>query len=173
VGRHHSRSHHSGSLGQCTLEQCPLIQLWRPPVYSTFGPGVSQQRTRLGKRSCLLALRSIATDASHQSRPKTSTGHLASGQAQSRTQRRLNYRVNLNLQWIGSCANASHANRHRSASEPLGWSSAVGTKTKADPKRRATVIPIFCRYQPMVRLDDGARDGQAHAFRLRCCRRRL
>lgn len=30
-------------MGQCTLGQCPLIQLWRPPVYCTFGPGVSRQ----------------------------------------------------------------------------------------------------------------------------------
>ena len=41
-------------------------------------------------------------------------------------------------------------------------------KRKFDPNRRATVIPIFCRYQAMVRLDNGARDEQphAHAFRL-------
>jgi len=45
-GRRHSRSHHMG-LGQCPQGQCPLIQLWRPPVYSTFSPGVSQH-TRLG-----------------------------------------------------------------------------------------------------------------------------
>jgi hypothetical protein len=32
-------------------------------------------------------------------------------------------------------------------------------KRKPDPKRRAAVIPIFCRYQPVVRLDNGARDG--------------
>ena len=31
----------AGLWKQRTLEQCPLIQLWRPPVYSTFGPGVS------------------------------------------------------------------------------------------------------------------------------------
>ena len=74
----------------------------------------------MGKRSCLLALRSIATAASRQSRPKISTGHLPSGQVQSRTQqRRLNYRVNLNLQWIGSCANASQANRHGSKGAPV------------------------------------------------------
>ena len=38
----------------------------------------------------------------------------------------------------------------------------------AHPERRAAVIPIFCRYLPFVRLDNGARDGQshAHAFRL-------
>jgi hypothetical protein len=102
------------AMGRCTLGQCPLIQLWRPPVYCTFGPGVSRQHTPLGKRSCLLALRSIATAASHQSRPKISTGHLAKGQAQLRMQRRLNYRVSLNLRWIGSCANASHANRQGS-----------------------------------------------------------
>ena len=39
---------------------------------------------------------------------------------------------------------------------------------KPDPERRAAVISIFCPYQPVVRLDNGARDGQphAHAFRL-------
>jgi hypothetical protein len=39
---------------------------------------------------------------------------------------------------------------------------------KPNPKRRTGVIPIFCPYQPMVRLDNGARDGQSHdhAFRL-------
>ena len=44
---------------------------------------------------------------------------------------------------------------------------AVG-KRKPDPERRTAVIPIFCPYQPLVRLDNGARDGQshAHAFRL-------
>ena len=41
-------------------------------------------------------------------------------------------------------------------------------KRKFDPKRRAAMVPIFCRYLPIVRLDNGARDGQphAHAFRL-------
>ena len=39
----------------------------------------------------------------------------------------------------------------------------LSDKRKLDPERRAAVIPIFCRYQPMVRLDDGARDGQPHA----------
>ena len=41
-------------------------------------------------------------------------------------------------------------------------------KRKPDPERCAAVIPIFGRYQPLVRLDNGARDGQphAHAFRL-------
>ena len=44
----------------------------------------------------------------------------------------------------------------------------LSDKGKPDPKRRAAVIPIFRRYQPMVRLDNGARDGQPHphAFRL-------
>ena len=36
-------------------------------------------------------------------------------------------------------------------------------KRKPDPERRAAVIPIFCPYQPIVRLDNGARDGQPHA----------
>ena len=38
---------------------------------------------------------------------------------------------------------------------------------KPDPERRTTVIPIFGRYLPMVRLDNGACDGQphTHAFR--------
>ena len=36
-------------------------------------------------------------------------------------------------------------------------------KRKFDHKRRAAVIPIFCRYQAMVRLDNGACDGQSHA----------
>jgi hypothetical protein len=36
-------------------------------------------------------------------------------------------------------------------------------KRKPDPERRTAVIPIFCRYEPIVRLDDGARDGQPHA----------
>src|SRR5438105_4239836 len=31
---------HGGPLGQCTLEQCPLIQLLGPPAYSTFDPGL-------------------------------------------------------------------------------------------------------------------------------------
>ena len=35
----------------------------------------------------------------------------------------------------------------------------LSDKRKLDPKRRAAVIPIFCPYQPMMRLDDGARDG--------------
>ena len=41
-------------------------------------------------------------------------------------------------------------------------------KRKSDPKRRATMIAIPCRYQPVVRLDNGAHDGQphAHTFRL-------
>ena len=41
-------------------------------------------------------------------------------------------------------------------------------KGKPDPERRAAMIPIFGRYLPIVRLDNGARDGQphAHAFRL-------
>src|SRR5258708_40214047 len=44
----------------------------------------------------------------------------------------------------------------------------LSDKRKPDPERRAAVIPIFCPYQPMVRFDDGARDGQphAHAFSL-------
>jgi hypothetical protein len=44
----------------------------------------------------------------------------------------------------------------------------LSDKGKPDPKRRAAVVPIFRRYLPMVRLDNGARDGQphAHAFRL-------
>jgi hypothetical protein len=39
---------------------------------------------------------------------------------------------------------------------------------KLDPERRATVNPIVCCYQPIVRLNNRARDGQphAHAFRL-------
>jgi hypothetical protein len=40
-------------------------------------------------------------------------------------------------------------------------------KRKPDPERRAAVIPIFCRYMPVVRLDDGVRDGQAHAHAIR------
>jgi hypothetical protein len=41
-------------------------------------------------------------------------------------------------------------------------------KRKFDPKRRATVISISRRYLPIVRLDNGTRDGQphTHAFRL-------
>jgi hypothetical protein len=35
-------------------------------------------------------------------------------------------------------------------------------KRKPDPKRRAAVITIFCPYQSLVRLDNGARDGQTH-----------
>jgi len=51
---------------------------------------------------------------------------------------------------------------------PFGERSGLLDKRRPDPKRRAAVIPIFRRYQPIVRLDDGARDGQphAHAFRL-------
>jgi hypothetical protein len=41
-------------------------------------------------------------------------------------------------------------------------------KRKPDPERRAAVSLISCRYEPMVRFNNGARDGQphAHAFRL-------
>ena len=41
-------------------------------------------------------------------------------------------------------------------------------KGNFDPKRPATLIPISRRYLPIVRLDDGTRDGQphTHAFRL-------
>jgi hypothetical protein len=41
-------------------------------------------------------------------------------------------------------------------------------KRKPDPERRAAVNLISCRYEPMVRFNNGARDGQphAHAFRL-------
>src|SRR5258705_9916162 len=44
----------------------------------------------------------------------------------------------------------------------------LSDKRKPDPERRAAVIPIFCPYQPVVRLDNGARDGEPHphAFRL-------
>ena len=34
---------------------------------------------------------------------------------------------------------------------------------KSDLKRRTAVIPIFGQYQPTVRLDNGASDGQPHA----------
>ena len=34
---------------------------------------------------------------------------------------------------------------------------------KPDPERRTAMIPVFCRYLPLVRLDDGSRDGQSHA----------
>ena len=40
-------------------------------------------------------------------------------------------------------------------------------KWKLDPERRTAVIPIVYRYQPMVRLDNGARDGQTHAHTCR------
>ena len=43
-----------------------------------------------------------------------------------------------------------------------GWST-IPDQRKPDPKRRTAVIPIFRRYQPMVRLDNSARDGQPHA----------
>jgi hypothetical protein len=41
-------------------------------------------------------------------------------------------------------------------------------KRKFDLKRRTAMVPIFGPYQPIVRLDNGPRDGQphAHAFRL-------
>ena len=41
-------------------------------------------------------------------------------------------------------------------------------KRKFDPKRRTAVIPIFCPYLPIVRLDNSVCDGQphAHAFSL-------
>src|SRR5260370_9321313 len=41
-------------------------------------------------------------------------------------------------------------------------------KRKPDPERRAAVNLISCRYEPVVRFNHGARDGQphAHAFRL-------
>src|SRR3954454_5530692 len=35
-------------------------------------------------------------------------------------------------------------------------------KRKPDPKRRAAVIPIFCPDRPIVRLYNGARNGQPH-----------
>src|ERR1700680_4126370 len=31
-----------------------------------------------------------------------------------------------------------------------------------DPDRRAAVVPIFCPYLPVVRVDNGARDRQSH-----------
>ena len=48
------------------------------------------------------------------------------------------------------------------------WREALSDKRKSNPKQCAAAISIFCRYLPMVRLDNGARDGQphAHAFRL-------
>ena len=48
------------------------------------------------------------------------------------------------------------------------WREALSDKRKSDPERRAAAIPIFLPYLPIVRLDNGARDGQphAHAFRL-------
>ena len=39
----------------------------------------------------------------------------------------------------------------------------LSDKRKPDPERRAAVIPVFCPYLPIVRLDNGARDGQPHA----------
>ena len=42
------------------------------------------------------------------------------------------------------------------------WSTTLHQR-KPDLEGRAAVIPIFRRYQPMVRLDNGARDGQSHA----------
>ena len=42
----------------------------------------------------------------------------------------------------------------------------MSDKRKFDPKRRATVIPIFCRYHTVVRFNNGARDGQPHAHTL-------
>src|SRR5258705_1155309 len=44
----------------------------------------------------------------------------------------------------------------------------LSDKRKPDPERRAAVNLISCRYEPMVRFNNGARDGQphAHAFRL-------
>jgi hypothetical protein len=38
----------------------------------------------------------------------------------------------------------------------------LSDKRKPDPERRAAVIPIIRPYQPMVRLDNRARDGQPH-----------
>jgi hypothetical protein len=45
----------------------------------------------------------------------------------------------------------------------LGRPNQLSDKRKLDPERRAAVIPIVGRYQSMVRLDNGARDGQSHA----------
>ena len=39
----------------------------------------------------------------------------------------------------------------------------LSDKRKSDPERRAAVIPISCRYQPTVRINNGPRDGQSHA----------
>jgi len=71
-----------------------------------------------------------------------------------------------------TCARAATETRQ----DPIGSkrvdepcrSSVVGRKRKLDPKRCATPIPIFPRYLPIMRFDDGSRDGQphAHAFRL-------
>jgi hypothetical protein len=39
-------------------------------------------------------------------------------------------------------------------------------KRERDPERRTAMIPIFCPYQPVVRLNIGARDGWPHAHAL-------
>jgi hypothetical protein len=47
--------------------------------------------------------------------------------------------------------------------EPLCRSGAVVGYRKLDPKRGTAVITIFCPYPSLVRLDNGARDGQTHS----------
>jgi hypothetical protein len=39
----------------------------------------------------------------------------------------------------------------------------LSDKRQLDPECRTAVIPIFCPYQPVVRFDNGARDGLSHA----------
>ena len=64
---------------------------------------------------------------------------------------------------------AGHPVRHRQRQwlRTRQWCSAVGIKRKSDPERHAAVIAIFCRYQPMVRFDYGAHDGQSHSHSFR------
>ena len=40
-------------------------------------------------------------------------------------------------------------------------------KRKPDPERGAAIIPVFCPDLPVVRLDNGARDGKSHAHPFR------
>ena len=127
--------HHSGSLGQCTLGQCPLIQLWRPPACSTFGPGPFAAHA-LGEEIMFTTLRSTATTASHQSPPEFSARLLARSPKQSLTPPGLSWRVSLNVQWISSCANASHPNWRGSKHRPT--SVGYGRPTHSSLQYRST-----------------------------------
>ena len=70
------------------------------------------------------------------------------------------------LEYTVRMASRGSAGNLKPPDEPIFWSSAAVRFRKPDPKRRAAVNPIFGPYLPMVPIDNGARDGQAHAHPL-------